>query len=106
MKVAALAMSRRAYNEAIAAYEAAMKIVPDDILASAGASKARYAKAMLEGQQALGLRKKNEAIQAFEAALAEKPGDPQANLGLRQARAIQEDPNRKPRSASRSDPKE
>jgi tetratricopeptide (TPR) repeat protein len=79
---------RRSYNDAIKAFEAALKLLPEDPVALTGLSKAKYGQAMLDGQRALAQRKKNEAIQAFEAALTEKPGDLQAQNGLRMARAL------------------
>ena len=87
-KAGTLALQQRSYPDAVKLFRDARKLFPDDLVAADGLSKARYGRAMLEGQQALAQRRKADATRAFEAALAERPGDPAAQNGLRQARVL------------------
>jgi tetratricopeptide (TPR) repeat protein len=88
IKVASTAMSRRAYSDAISAYNSALKLFPGDDAATTGLSQARYNRAMAVGTQALAMRQRTNAILAFQAALKEKPGDTQAQQGLQQAKLM------------------
>jgi tetratricopeptide (TPR) repeat protein len=88
MKLAATAMTQKAYSNAISAYNNALKLFPNDDAATTGLSQARYNRAMAVGIQALNLRQRANAIAAFQAALKEKPGDAQAQQGLLQAKTM------------------
>lgn len=88
LRVGLAALQRRSFAEARRAYEAALKLLPDELTAADGLSKAKYGASLDAGIAALRAKKKAEAIQAFEAALGERPGDPVATNGLRQARLL------------------
>jgi tetratricopeptide (TPR) repeat protein len=88
LQAAAAALDRSAYNAAIAAYNKALKLAPDDPRITGGLSKARYRKYMAEGRQALLARRRADAIRAYERALEEKPDDSAAAFGLRSAKAL------------------
>jgi tetratricopeptide (TPR) repeat protein len=83
-----VALVRQSFGEAARHFSDALKLVPGDLPAAEALAKARYAGALVEGQQALRMRRKAEAVAAFEAALAERPGDVVAGAGLRQARML------------------
>ncbi len=85
VKLGNAALDRRLYNDAVKAFTAALQILPDDVIATAGLSKARLGKGLADGQKALMLRRKNDAITAFQMALDEDPDNVVAAAGLRQA---------------------
>jgi tetratricopeptide (TPR) repeat protein len=85
VKLGNAALDRRLYNDAVKAFTAALVILPDDVIATAGLSKARLGKGLADGQKALLLRRKNDAIAAFQMALDEDPDNVVAAAGLRQA---------------------
>jgi tetratricopeptide (TPR) repeat protein len=82
------ALGRKAWSTAIKAFKDALKLIPDDPVASDGLSQARYGQAMAAGRLALAAKQKAQAIKAFNAALNEKPGDFQATSGLRAAQLL------------------
>jgi tetratricopeptide (TPR) repeat protein len=88
MQLASAAVTRKAYNDAISAYNRALRLVPGDAAAVTGLSQARYNLAMAAGTQALTLRQRANAITAFQAALKQIPGDVQAEQGLLQAKLM------------------
>jgi epidermal growth factor receptor substrate 15 len=88
MQLASAAVTRKAYNDAISAYNRALKLVPGDAAAVTGLSQVRYNLAMATGTQALTLRQRANAITAFQTALKQKPGDVQAEQGLLQAKLM------------------
>jgi tetratricopeptide (TPR) repeat protein len=88
LATATQALRARRYAEALAAYRAAGKLLPDDPAWRKGISDTQYTQAMQAGQLALSQRKRNEAIAAFEAALAARVADPLAQRGLEAARRL------------------
>jgi tetratricopeptide (TPR) repeat protein len=88
IKVGATALARKSYTDAGKAFQAALKLVPDDAVANDGLSRAKYWRAMVDGQQALQLKRRADAVRAFEAALVEKPDDFQAKAGLQKAKTL------------------
>lgn len=88
LTTATLALRARRYGEALAAFRAAGKLMPDDPAWRKGLSDTVYTQAMQAGQLALNQRKRNEAIAAFEAALAARVADPLAQRGLDAARRL------------------
>ena len=70
------------------AFRDALNLVPDDADATAGLSKAKYGRSMVDGLQALRLKRKTDAVRFFEAALVEVPDDFQAKAGLQKAKNL------------------
>jgi tetratricopeptide (TPR) repeat protein len=88
MRAGSNALGRRLYADAEKAFSAALRLSPDNALATAGLNKARYGRFMEEGRKAQLLNRRADAIRAYEAALEAKPGDATATLALKQARAM------------------
>lgn len=88
VRIGNLALNRNSFAEALKAFQAALRLLPDDLAARDGARQARYGQAMNDGQQALSQKRKMEAVTAFEAALVERPGDMAAMRGLQLARLL------------------
>ena len=82
------AMQNRFYADAVTYYTRALRLDNDNLDALTALNKARYNKAMGDGQLAMLQRRKNDAIAAFGAALKANPGDALAANNLRQARAM------------------
>jgi hypothetical protein len=97
MKEADAHLAAQRFPEARLAYDEAKRVWPESPDASkaqagiatalAGASEARYAKAIEEGHAARTARKWPEAEAAFSRALEEKAGDPVASKGVAEAQA-------------------
>ncbi len=83
MDVAAAAEKQDKYADAVLAYKAALKVVPNEVRASKGAE---YAQHMADGQKALTARKFADATREFEAALKVVPNHPDALNYLKRAR--------------------
>jgi superkiller protein 3 len=97
MKLGDAAMRAQRYSDAMQAYAAALKLVPNDqaamqglaqaqqALAALAAVQAAYDKYMQAGAAALQLKRYNDARRAFSDALKVVPNDPAALVGLRDA---------------------
>ena len=88
IKLGAAALDSNRYADAYRAFRDALKLVPDDAVATDGLSKAKYGRAMVDGLQALRLKRKADAVRFFEAALVEVPDDFQAKSGLQKAKML------------------
>lgn len=86
MALAAAAMAKKLYPDAVVAYRDALIAIPDDPLAIAGLRQAKYLRNMSEGDKALLVKKYGEAIKHYEEALKEVPGDKAAKEQLNSAR--------------------
>ena len=87
MAIAADAMSRKFYRDAIMAYKEALKAAPDNPAALAGLQKATYTRGMLDGDKAMLHKKFGDAVVLFKEALDAVPGDPAAKEQLKSARS-------------------
>jgi tetratricopeptide (TPR) repeat protein len=87
MQEAAAFERQQRYNEAIQAYQDALKIMPKDAKATEGMRKADFSLHFAEGQRLLTLRRFPEAAREFELALQRDPGNAAATAALKQARA-------------------
>jgi tetratricopeptide (TPR) repeat protein len=76
------------WAEARVAFQAAAKLLPDDLAAKEGLRAVRYGKAMEDGNRALTLKSRAAALAAFQAALEERPGDLKARQGLELAKKL------------------
>jgi tetratricopeptide (TPR) repeat protein len=88
MQSGTAALRMRQWSDAVAAFQAALRAVPDSPQAAAGLRKARFGQAMSDGQAALNASRFADAVRSFEEALRQIPGDPAASGALRQARAL------------------
>jgi tetratricopeptide (TPR) repeat protein len=97
VQAAQLAYAAGNYAQAVAAFAEAARLMPADVVvarqlrearAAFERQKARYNRAIGDGQRALQMRRKSDAIAAFTAALDEMPVDLAATNGLRQARMM------------------
>jgi tetratricopeptide (TPR) repeat protein len=95
MQLAGQAMDRSAFGSAIKYYLEALRLFPDDPTAALNLSKARYNKAMSDGNRMYStlVRQpsadlKEQTIQAFQAALNEKPNDQLAKTKLVLAQGV------------------
>ena len=79
MQLGAGLAKQQKYDDAISAYQAALKLMPRDAKATAGLH-------MAGGQKALAARKFAEAAKEFEAVLRISPNDAEATKALQQAR--------------------
>jgi tetratricopeptide (TPR) repeat protein len=79
------AMSKKLYNDAIAAYRDALKALPGNPLAEAGLKQAHYARDMTDGDKAMGVSKYADAITYYKDALKHVPGDQAAEEKLTNA---------------------
>ena len=88
MTLAAAAMTKKLYHDAVAAYRDALVAAPDDPVAIAGLHQAKYLRGMTEGDKALLAIPKRfgDAIRSYEEALKEAPGDKAAIGQLASAR--------------------
>lgn len=87
MQAASAAETKRQWNEAMQAYQQALKSMPGDAKATAGQKNASYQKNMDDGRQALNAKQYQNAAKFFDAALRDKPGDPTASDLLKKAKA-------------------
>jgi tetratricopeptide (TPR) repeat protein len=71
------------YDLALTAYQAALKLLPNDDKAS---KKVEFCKDMLDGARALAAKKFPDAVKAYEAALMLFPDDANAKQGLTRAK--------------------
>ncbi len=85
MRRGADAYRHRRYADAIAAYQAALQLEPNDPQGLANLAQANYALHMSNGQTAMQTRRYRDAAAEFRAALLQAPGDALALTGLRQA---------------------
>jgi tetratricopeptide (TPR) repeat protein len=85
-KVIKNAMLQQNWPTAIQAINDALRLNPDDLDLPVLLIKARYNKAMADGQSAYGMMRYSDAVRFFQDALSLKPGDPAANALLAQAR--------------------
>lgn len=83
MDAGATAERQGKFGEAEQAYKDALKVVPNDQVAT---KRAEYAKQMDAGIKAMNARKFADAVKAFEAALKAAPGDRVANQQLQRAK--------------------
>ncbi len=83
MDAAAALEKQQKYADAVAAYKAALKVVPNDPTATKGADFAQH---MADGQKALAARKFPDAVREFEAALKVTPNDAEATAFLKRAK--------------------
>jgi tetratricopeptide (TPR) repeat protein len=81
--MAAALEKQQKYHDAVAAYKAALRVVPNDAKATKGAEFAQH---MADGQAALAARKFPEAVRDFEAALKVMPDNTDATAFLKRAR--------------------
>jgi len=97
MRQAGTAANNQRYREAVRAYKAALKLVPDDPAAQRGLrdaqkglkqAKEQYAQLMNTGTTALQLNNVPAAIQAFQQAAQVMPNDVAALAALRQAQQL------------------
>jgi tetratricopeptide (TPR) repeat protein len=79
MKLGAAADKLKKWDDAIKAYEAALKQIPKD-------AKANYSLHMAQGNQYLMQKQYQKAITEFEAALVLYPNDPDATAALKKAK--------------------
>jgi tetratricopeptide (TPR) repeat protein len=70
------------FGDAFTAYKAALRIAPNDPIAT---RRAEYSQRMESGLKALRLNKREQAAMEFESALQAVPDDPAAMRALRQA---------------------
>jgi superkiller protein 3 len=71
------------YDQAIAAYRAALRLVPGDTEAN---NKVDFCQRMIDGAKALQLKKFADAVTAYESALKLFPNDQSAKQGLARAK--------------------
>ncbi len=83
MDAAAALEKQQKYAEAVAAYKAALRAVPNDAKATRGIDFAQH---MADGQKALAGRKFPDAVREFEAALKVMPNHADATALLKRAR--------------------
>jgi tetratricopeptide (TPR) repeat protein len=83
MNAAAVLEKQQKYADAVSAYKAALRQVPNDPKAVKGAD---FAQRMADGQKALAARKFPDAVRDFEAALKAMPGNADATAYLKRAR--------------------
>jgi tetratricopeptide (TPR) repeat protein len=83
MDAAAALEKQQKYADAVPAYKAALKLLPNDPKATAGADFAQH---MADGQKALAARKFPDAVRDFEAALKVMPGNADATAFLKRAK--------------------
>ena len=97
MNQGAAAVRHRHFSEAVAAYRAALKVVPEDARAKRGLkdaqqglkeAKFQYTQFMNAGTAALQMQNGVAALQAFQQAADLFPNDPAATMALRQAQQI------------------
>ncbi len=82
MQLGAALEKQQKYADALKAYQAALKVVPND---PAATQRSEYARQMDAGLTALRAGKKPDAARAFESALKVAPKDEAATAGLQQA---------------------
>lgn len=85
MRAGQLAYQRHQYGNAIASYQAALQLEPNNARALLGVAQASYAMHMTNGQADMTARRFRDAAREFQAALLQSPGDPLALNALRQA---------------------
>src|SRR5262249_23220844 len=73
MQTATNALRARQFSDAITAFRAALRLVPDDPQALAGLRKARFGQAMSDGQAAMRASRFADAVRNFEEALRQIP---------------------------------
>jgi tetratricopeptide (TPR) repeat protein len=83
MNAAAALEKQQKYADALTAYKAALKVVPNDAAATKAADFAQH---MADGQKALAARKFPDAVRELEAALKVKPNDADATALLKRAK--------------------
>ncbi len=83
MDTAAALEKKQKYEEAVPAYKAALKAVPNDAHATKGLDFAQH---MADGQKALAARKFPDAVREFDAALKVLPNDVDAMAFLKRAK--------------------
>jgi tetratricopeptide (TPR) repeat protein len=83
MDTAAALEKQQKYADAVSAYKAALRVVPNDPKATAGADFAQH---VADGQKALAARKFPDAVREFEAALKVMPGNADATAFLKRAK--------------------
>lgn len=95
MQIGTQALQRNQFARAVDAFEEALRAFPNDPTARLNLSKARYGKAMADGDRLYAILRqqpsqqlKDQAIQAYEAALEEKPRDQAAEGKLQVVRGI------------------
>ena len=79
MQTAAVAEKQNRFEDAIRAYQDALKAQPNDAKAAAAMRNAQYQDHMADGNQALKTKRFPDAARAFEAALKVMPNDAAAN---------------------------
>jgi tetratricopeptide (TPR) repeat protein len=88
MHVGRFAYDKHQYADAVRAFNKAILVFPEDLVAIKALTDANYALAMADGQAALNARQYKDAIRAYEAALLQIPGDPAASNALDKAKLI------------------
>jgi tetratricopeptide (TPR) repeat protein len=83
MQLGAALEKQEKFADALKAYQAALRAVPND---AAAAKRTEYAQHMDAGVTALKANRKSDAVREFEAALKAAPNDPAATKWLGQAK--------------------
>lgn len=86
MQNGANAEKQQRWDDAMKAYQEALRLVPNDAKANQGLKNAEYQQHMGEGQKAQKAKRFNDAVREFEAALKAKPNDPTATDALKRAK--------------------
>jgi tetratricopeptide (TPR) repeat protein len=86
MQKAAALYKEQKFGEAMNAYEAALKLVPNDANAKTGLRNATFSRHIVEGQAHLRARRFTEATREFEAALRIQPDNATARMLLQRAK--------------------
>jgi tetratricopeptide (TPR) repeat protein len=77
---------QKKYEEAVKAYQQALKLVPNDVRATAALRNSQFNLNLVNGRKALAAKRFPDAAKEFEAALKLLPGDPEATTLLKKAR--------------------
>jgi tetratricopeptide (TPR) repeat protein len=85
MQLGAAADKQKKWDEAMKAYEAALKQMPKDAKASEALNKATYNQHMSEGDKAFTARRFMDAVREYDAALKLYPKDQEAAKALKKA---------------------
>ena len=83
MNAAAALEKQQKYADAVPAYKAALRVVPNAPAATKGVDFAQH---VADGQKALAARKFPDAVREFEAALKVMPNDADATAFLKRAK--------------------